>query len=92
MHVFVVTVQLPRASSLGARLQKAAWLGQMCRPPPDGHSHGNAVAVAGARRQDDSWFQAFRTITAVLNGSGLVRHVLVAVRGCRAANSAVCLS
>lgn len=33
MHAFLVTVQLPRASSLGAWLQTAAWLVQMCRPP-----------------------------------------------------------
>lgn len=64
---------------------------QMCHPPPDGHSHGNAAAVVGARRQDNGRLQVFHAIMAVLNGSGLVRHFLVAVCGCRAAFGAVCL-
>lgn len=88
MHVFVVTVPLPRASSLGAWLQRAAWLVQMCPSPPDGHLRGSTVAAA--RRQDHSGLQAVCTITAALNCSGVARRVLVAARGCWAAVGAVC--
>lgn len=60
-------------------------------PPPDGRSCDVAVVVAGAGRQDDSRFRGFRTITAGLDGRGLVRRVLVAACGCRAAFGALCL-
>lgn len=88
--VFATTVQPPQASSLGAWLQKAAWPVRMHRPPSDGHLCSSAVVAARARRQNYRLVSGGLRFVAALNCSGMARHVVVAVCGCKAAFSAVC--